>query len=191
MIAIRRARPEDAAGIAAVHVAAWRATYAGILPYQYLAGLDARRIAAGYMRDLMARRDGHAIFVATVAGVDRLAVGEADVGPQIIGFCSGGRARRHGVAEGEIETLYLLEDWQERGIGRRLLRAMAAHLAAIGCRSAMLWVLAENPTRFFYGHLHGRIVATDQVSVAGETKEQRAVLWDPIGLLLEATASTS
>lgn len=188
MIAIRRARPEDAAGIAAVHVAAWRDTYAGILPYGFLAGMSAQRIAAGYLRDLVARRDGHAIFVATAGGADRPAAPEA--GAQIIGFCSGGRARRHGLADGEIETLYLLDDWHERGVGRRLLRAMAAHLAAIGCGSAMLWVLAENPTRFFYGHLHGRIVATERVAVAGQAKEQRAVLWDPIGLLLEATAST-
>ncbi|MBV9785789.1 MAG: GNAT family N-acetyltransferase, partial [Acidisphaera sp.] len=40
MIAIRRARPADAAAIAAVHVAAWRSAYPGILPDTYLARLS-------------------------------------------------------------------------------------------------------------------------------------------------------
>jgi NAD(P)-dependent dehydrogenase (short-subunit alcohol dehydrogenase family) len=37
MIAIRRARPADAAAIGAVHVATWRSAYAGVLPDDYLA----------------------------------------------------------------------------------------------------------------------------------------------------------
>ena len=48
--------------------------------------------------------------------------------PPIVGFASGGRARRRGLAEGEVETLYLLDDYRDRGVGRRLMRAMAAHL---------------------------------------------------------------
>ena len=48
VIAIRRARPDDAAAIGAVHVAAWRSAYPGILPEAYLARLSARRQAARY-----------------------------------------------------------------------------------------------------------------------------------------------
>ena len=48
MIAIRRARPVDAAAIAAVHVAAWRSTYPGILPDAFLANLSVPRQAAHY-----------------------------------------------------------------------------------------------------------------------------------------------
>jgi hypothetical protein len=39
MITIRRARLSDSVPIAAVHVAAWRSTYPGILPDGYLARL--------------------------------------------------------------------------------------------------------------------------------------------------------
>ena len=35
-VAIRRAEPGDAAAIAAVHVAAWRETYAGLVPERML-----------------------------------------------------------------------------------------------------------------------------------------------------------
>lgn len=182
MIRIRKARPADAAAIAAVHIETWRSTYAGILPDAYLAGLSLPRIAAGYQRGLLERREGSAMFVATA---------EAEPGggsAQVVGFASGARARRTLLAQGEIETLYLLEDWRERGIGRRLMRATAAHLAATGCRSAMLWVLSENPSRWFYQHLGGRLVATDHARVGGVAVPQSAMLWDPIQTLLLATA---
>ena len=45
MITVRRARPSDAGAIAAVHVAAWRSAYPGILPDGYLARLSARDLA--------------------------------------------------------------------------------------------------------------------------------------------------
>lgn len=182
MISIRRARPADAAAIAAVHVAAWRSTYPGILPDQYLANLSIPRIAANYQRGLFERRDGEAMFVAVARPQ---AEGER---PTIVGFASGGRCRRPGMAQGEIETLYVLDDWREMGLGRRLMRATAAHLSAIGCGSAMLWVLSENPARWFYGRLGARTLAIETIHVGGRPVQQTAMLWNPIDLLLSATA---
>ena len=184
MISIRRARPGDAAGIGAVHVAAWRSTYAGLLPDEYLAGLSAVRHAVVYGRGIGDRSDGHAIFVAVATGDDAPAGRES----LVVGFASGGRARRPGLGEGEIETLYLLDDYKDRGLGRRLLRAMAAHLAAVGCRSAMLWVLEANPTRWFYQHLGGRPAAQENIRFAGQAVTQLAFAWEPIEVLLTATA---
>ncbi|WP_426957010.1 N-acetyltransferase family protein [Muricoccus radiodurans] len=177
MIQIRRARPEDANAIGAVHVASWQDTYAGILPEPYLAGLDARRQSFGYRRSLLARSGGEAIFVACARD------------GEVIGFASAGRARRAGLAQGEVETIYLLSDWRDQGIGRRLMRAAGAHLSAIGCRSAMLWVLTDNNAGWFYRRLGGRAAAREMIRVAGRSVEQTAVVWDPIALLLDATAA--
>ena len=179
MISIRRARPADAPAIGEIHAAVWRSAYAGILPDAYLAGLSAPRLAGFYQRAILDRREGHAVFVAVASGA---------AGPQVVGFASGGRTRRPGIAEGEVETLYLLEDWRECGAGRRLMRAMAAHLRAVGCRSAMLWVLSENPSRWFYRHLGGREAAREAIRVGGRVVEQAAFVWDPIESLLAATA---
>jgi len=178
MIQVRRARPEDAAAIGAIHRATWQDSYAGILPTPYLAGLDQRRLAGSYLRSLVARRGGEALFVACAP----------DGGP--VGFASAAHARRDGIAEGEVETLYILEDWRDRGIGRRLMRAAAAHLHAIGCGSAMLWVLSANGAGWFYRRLGGRPVGRETIRVAGRAVEQTAVVWDPIALLLDATAAT-
>ena len=82
----------------------------------------------------------------------------------------------------------MLDDYRDRGVGRRLMRAMAAHLAAVGCRSAMLWVLEANPTRWFYLRLGGRAAARETIRFAGQTLDQLAFVWDPIDTLLAATA---
>jgi ribosomal protein S18 acetylase RimI-like enzyme len=197
MICVRRAKPGDAAAIGAVHVAAWRNTYAGVLPDDYLTGLSPMRHAIGYERAMADRRHGHAMFVAVASGADAPpgARTDGEGGGAVVGFVSGGRGRRPGLCgdaptgSGEVETLYLLDDYRDRGLGRRLMRAMAAHLAAVGCRSAVLWVLRDNPTRWFYLRLGGRAAARETIPFAGRQVEQMAYLWDPIDILLTATAT--
>jgi GNAT superfamily N-acetyltransferase len=158
-----------------------------VLPDAYLASLSSVRHAAGYEQAITDRRDCHAVFVAVASGPDA-PPGCRDGGGAVVGFASGGRARRAGLGQGEIETLYVLDDYRDRGVGRRLMRAMAAHLAAVGCRSAMLWVLEANPTRWFYLRLGGRAAARETIRFAGQTLDQLAFVWDPIDTLLAATA---
>ena len=90
------------------------------------------------------------------------------------------------LGDGEIETLYVLDDWREQGLGRRLMRAAARDLASRGCRSVFVWVLRDNPSRFFYRHLGGQAVAHGTTSVAGVSLAQTAFGWDPIDRLLAA-----
>lgn len=190
MISIRRARPTDAIAIAAVHVAAWRSTYPGILPDAYLARLSVPRQAAYYESAI---RSGTGVFVASATGTDV----PPGSGARVVGFTTSGRARANSeiagrrLAEGEIETLYVLDDFRERGVGRRLLRAGAAHLAESGCRSAFLWVLRDNPSRWFYARLGGRPAAEAFTRVGGEPVPQTAFVWDPIEKLLAASPQKS
>ncbi len=174
MIAIRRAGLADAAAIGAVHVAAWRSTYPGLLPDTYLANLSPSRLALHYKA-----------AVATGATV-YVAASDAP-GPRIVGFVTAGAARTRNLGEGEIETLYVLDDWREQGVGRRLLQAAAKQLGARGCRSAFVWVLRDNPSRWFYEHLGGQTAALGQTRLAGVALPQVAYTWDPIDRLLAAS----
>lgn len=173
MISIRQAGPDDADGIGAVHVAAWRNAYAGILPDTYLAGLSVARQSAYYQTGLMA---GHVALVAEVTS-------------RIVGFATMGR-RRAGLADGEIETLYVLDDWREQGAGRALMQGAAQHLASRGCRSLFLWVLRDNPNRWFYQRLGGRELAHGEATVAGVRIPKTAYVWDPIDILLPTPAAS-
>ena len=184
---MRRARPADAASIGAVHVAAWRSAYPGILPDDFLSRLSAPRQAVYYDHAI---RDGGrtAVHVALVSGVD---LGPRGGNSRIVGFATSARARgAYGaLADGEIETLYVLDDFRERGLGRRLLRAAALQLAEQGCRSAFVWVLRDNPSRWFYARLGGRPAAEDTVQVAGTRVMQTAYVWNPIETLAQATST--
>ncbi len=184
MIAIRRARPADAVAIAAVHVAAWRSAYPGILPQEFLARLSVPRQAAHY--DAAIRADV-GVHVATASGLDLGAEGGS---ARIVGFATSAPTRGPGhLAESEIETLYVLDDWRERGLGRRLMRAAAAHLAGLGCNSTFLWVLRDNPSRWFYERLGGRSAAHSTIRVGGQPVAQTAYVWSPIEKLAQATSS--
>jgi ribosomal protein S18 acetylase RimI-like enzyme len=119
-------------------------------------------------------------------------------GPRVIGFATAGRARISSaeiggrrLAEGEIETLYVLDDWRDRGVGRRLIRAAANHLADNGCRSVFLWVLRDNPSRWFYARLGGTAMAEAEIQFAGRNVVQTAFVWDPIERLLAASPQSS
>jgi hypothetical protein len=61
----------------------------------------------------------------------------------------------------------------------------------IGCKSAFLWVLRDNPSRWFYQRLGGRPVAETYTTIAGEKICQTAFVWDPIQQLLAASPQAS
>ncbi len=188
MIVVRRARMSDAPGIAVVHVSVWRTTYPAILPHDFLNRLSMNRHAMQYQETI--RAGGTAVFVAVASGSDV----RPGVRPQVVGFTTASRHRHQGpnrLADGEIETLYVMDDYRERGVGRALIRAAAGALAETGCRSACVWVLRENPHRWFYSRLGGRPVAESVTRVGGEAIPQTAFLWDPIALLLQASPQDS
>lgn len=166
-VTVGRADPGDAVGIAAVHVTVWRNAYPGMLPDHSLARLSQPRLAARYD---MAIRQGAGVLVARA-------------GSQVVGFATMSRCPPGAPAEGEVETLYVLDDWRERGIGRALLQAAARQLQALSCRSMFLWVLAQNPSRWFYERCGGRAVLRSTTHVGGESVPQVAMVWDPIGTL--------
>jgi len=143
-ITIRAARLEDAGPISRLDVETWQATYAGILATPYLAGLSPERRAIGWANVI--RREPRDVRVALNADGD------------VVGFGSCGTCRGEPGFTSEVFTLYVAPDWQNQGIGRRLLLAMFARLVSEGHASAVIWVLRENPSRFFYHRLGGKEV---------------------------------
>lgn len=177
MIQVRRAEPTDAPSIGRVHVAAWRSTYPGILPQDYLAHLSAARQAAHYEATI---RGGVGVFAA-LGGQPR----------RIVGFTSAAPCRRQRFADGEVETLYVLDDHREQGAGRALMAAAASHLAGLGCTSLFLWVLRDNPSKWFYARLGGAERAHQTIRIAGHDVVQSAYVWPDISVLMSSSSAPS
>ncbi len=173
MIEIRRARSGDAPGIGAVHVSAWRSAYAGILPDAYLARLSVARQAHYYERSI--RLGGGVLVAAARQGV--------------VGFATARAVRPSELGDGEVETLYVLDDFRDAGVGSALLRAAGQFLAGRACNAAYLWVLRDNPAQFFYERLGGKLAASGTTIVGGKPIPQLAYAWNPIAKLIEQEVS--
>lgn len=163
---IRRARPADAEALGRIYVEAWRDTYAGMLPDKVLVGMSARRQATRWGRHISRLKTDEIILVAHIDG-------------EPVGFGSAGLSRSGGT-EGEIFTLYVDPNFQGRGVGRLLMDALLEALKDKGCESAMLWVVAANPSRFFYEAVGGKRVAEKTERMWGIDLEQYAYRWAPL-----------
>ena len=175
---LRRATPEDAERLAALHVAAWRETYAGLLPESVLAAQSVAARAAMWTEIL-----GNPTAETSAWLVEN--------GATPAGFGACGRQRDAGLSaagfEAEIGALYLLRAHQGRGLGRALMQAMAAEMRARGHTTIALWVLRENTTaRAFYRHLGGEEVAEKQDRRGTATLTELAYGWRDLSPLLAA-----
>lgn len=143
IVEVRRARLADAAKIAAVHVASWREGYRGLIPQDYLDGLDpavwtARRIHR--LERIDWSREG--CFV--VSGDNGALAGFTHVGPTRDDDSDPATA-------GEVYAIYLAPGAWGKGLGRELMAAGLTQLAQCGYRAATLWVLESNArARRFY-----------------------------------------
>jgi ribosomal protein S18 acetylase RimI-like enzyme len=176
-ITIRTARLDDAGPIARLDVETWQATYAGILGTPYLAGLSAARRENGWTN--MIRREPRDVHVAVNS------IGD------VVGFGSCGTARSEPHFTGEIFTLYVAPDWQNQGIGRQLLLAMFSRLIAQGHGSAVIWVLRENPARFFYQRLGGKELRRKLIAFNGEKLPASGYGWHDLPGYMAANAKST
>jgi GNAT superfamily N-acetyltransferase len=150
---IRPARLDDARELAEVHIRAWQAAYRGMMPDDFLDGLDVSRRERGWRRMLAAEPPGYGVLVPVLDG---RVVGFAWTGPEREdedGLGAGGSAEPG--RDGELWAINLHPDVWGRGVGSALLRAAHATLTERGHGDAVLWVLPGNTrARRFYEH-HG------------------------------------
>jgi GNAT superfamily N-acetyltransferase len=153
---VREATGADAAALAAVHVASWKATYAGLLPQGYLDSLDAGdRLTWWEWRLAEPVRRGSALLVAE------------DGSGAVLGF--GALWPNEELPEGTVELpqLYLLPSAWGQGIGRALMAGLVDRAAALGFGEIVLWVHPGNQRarRFYelFGWTDSGVIRTEEV----------------------------
>jgi GNAT superfamily N-acetyltransferase len=171
---IRAATPDDAETIAQIHVAAWRESYAALMPAETLAGLDVTDRERRWREIIAAAPASDAVFLLEFPGE----------GPAGFATCGAQRSDRLAALgyPGEFEALYVLERGQRRGGGRALMRAMAGHLLAQGWSAASVWVFRDNPrARRFYEALGGVATGIDGTwTTLGQTLPDMSYGWREI-----------
>jgi len=160
VISIRPAKPGDEDDIAAVHDAAWREAYRGVIPGRELERMIARR-GAVWWRLAIVRRTPLLVL---------------EFGEAVVGYVSYGRNRVPALGlGGEIFELYLAPECQGCGLGRRMFEAARKDLAGHGYATFVVWALADNERAMgFYRQLGGRIVRRAHETFGGQERERVA-----------------
>ena len=171
---IRQATPNDAAGIARVHVDSWRSSYIDVVPQEILSGLSYGERQELWDGILSPSRADARCFVAETQE------------PRIVGFACGGLESEGSQSyRGEIYSIYLLQDYQRMGLGRRLLLSVARQLLKDGLGSVLLWVFEDNQgARQFYESLGGEVVRRKEINIGGADLVEVAYGWKDIASLI-------
>ena len=145
---VREATNKDISKIARVHVDTWQTTYRGIFSNEVIENLSYEKREKGWHQVFEnAQKDGNFTYVA-----------ENELG-QIVGFANAGIERsRNLVYRGELNAIYILKDYQKKGIGRELVRVVAARFSQTEIYSMLVWVLKDNSASCFYQKLGGEKV---------------------------------
>ena len=146
-VLIKQMETEDEIrGKAYVHWKSWQESYAGIVDAGYLAQMTQESCEDKAFR----WRDN--IFVVKD-------------GERVVGFVGYGAAPGEEGA-GEVFALYVLAEYQKRGIGYALMRRALDELA--GCLVVHLWAFAENKKALsFYERVGFRLDGNEKMLVLG------------------------
>lgn len=137
---LRRALPDDAHGIAEVHVRSWQRAYRGIVPQPVLDHLNVEAREGFWREEMNETAWDHRPWIAESDG-------------RAVGFASGGISRDPDAtpATGEIYAIYVEPEYWRLGIGRLLIEHVCRDLRSRGFTQATLWVPADNlPAQWFY-----------------------------------------
>ncbi len=163
LITFRPAAPSDASALAAIHDAAWRSTYQGVIPHLHLERMIARRGPLWWQRQI---RRGSKITLLVFDDV-----------PQ--GYAAWGEARGTWPwPAGEIFELYIAPVFQGVGLGTRLFAAARGELKRKGFDHLVVWALKDNePACAFYDGLGGIALATVPERFGGVSLSRVAFAW--------------
>lgn len=165
-ILIRKAEVDDAKGIAIVHVDSWRTTYKGIVPDTFLDELSYEQRELTWKKGIKENN----VYIA-----------ENEDG-QVIGFSTGGKERtgKYEAYIGELYAIYILKEFQGKGIGRLLVQSVVDDLREKNLNSLLIWAMEENPACRFYEMLGGKKIDTEEIQIAGKKLSEVAYGWDEI-----------
>jgi GNAT superfamily N-acetyltransferase len=129
---VRDAVVDDANAMGHLHVRAWQSAYRGVMPDEYLDGLQAHDRVEMW-RGRISQSDLPPVLVAAVAD-------------EVVGFAAFGAEQPPTSAPscGELYAMNLDPDYWGQGIGRVLLHRVTEALLAMEYEEAVLWVGPEN-----------------------------------------------
>ncbi|WHY96687.1 GNAT family N-acetyltransferase [Peribacillus simplex] len=168
---IREATMADAEGIAIVHVDCWRTTYKDIMPIDFLDNLSYAQRKELWKENISS--DGNYVYVA-----------ENNDG-KIVGFISGGKRGKNKVEDsGDLTAIYILENSQRMGIGKKLIKELFFKYEELGLKTIFVEVLEDNKSRYFYEAFGAVLLKTEKIKMADAELNLLVYVWKDISPVL-------
>lgn len=162
---IRRAKLEDAIGIAKVHVDSWRTTYRGIVKDEFLEELS--------------YSSREKLWVSLIEKKDILILVAETIDGQIVGFASTNKFEDNLVENSiDLTALYLLEAYQGQGIGGQLMNHLFDYYKENGYTKVFVEVLKENKTKHFYEAYGAKHVKDVTIQIGGADLVESIYMWE-------------
>jgi ribosomal protein S18 acetylase RimI-like enzyme len=169
---IRKAKIDDATGIAKVHVDSWRTTYKGIIPDDFLNNLSYEQRTELWKGNIT-KEDNYVIVAENNEG-------------QIVGFADAWKRETNVVeSSSDLTSIYLLKEYQGQGIGKKLFKELFEHFKQMGYGKIFVEVLEENKTRYFYEYYGAKLVKTVQIKIGEKILNELIYEWDNINDVIE------
>lgn len=163
----REANVDDAAAVANVHVNSWKDSFIGIVPDSFMEKLTVESRTKAFRE-----RFSDPTYKMYVA---ELPTGE------VVGFVDAGDPRQDvGQYDAELYAIYILRNFQGKGIGGHLFRCVTEFLKSTGKRSMYLMALEASPYRPFYEKMGGRVVNKQQVLLDGMPFDALVYGWEDL-----------
>lgn len=159
---IRPAAPVDAAALARIHIAGWRASYGGLVEQPFLDALDETQRAQDWGKWLS-------------EGVEALLALDDNGNP--VGFVSFNRLMTpppgmspvRPLYTAEILAIYIMPDYWRQGLGKQLMKKAVERLKEKKHKSLCLWVLEKNARgNSFYKALGGQRCGKKDVTIGNQ-----------------------
>ncbi len=126
------------------HISCWQSAYKGIIPDSYLKNMaNETEERAERLRNNLTALAGEYLFYY------------AEIDDKMAGRLIFGKCRDEDKPDaGEIQAVYLLEEYWGKGLSRQLMDFAVNQLRNMGYREIVLWVLEENKRarRFYEKH---------------------------------------
>ena len=189
MIKIRYAEAKDIEDMIDVNLKTWRTTYASIIDEDYLLEREKDK-----ERENRVKRDKDNFGRLEVEGRKFYKCVAID-NEKVIGTATYGKCRqedRYGLTNaGEIYAIYILKEYQQRGIGKKLINFAVNDLINENYDKVVIWALKDNPNVKFYKKIGGNSKLTRNIQIGKQTLEEIGFVYDDIDELLNSTKDMS
>ncbi len=140
-ISIKKVLPEDACAYTKCHISCWQSAYKGIIPDDYLTNMvnEVEPRTERLTRNLSELSDEYLYYYVEIDG-------------KMAGRLIIGKSRDEDMPDaGEIQAIYLLEEYWSKGFGQQIMKYAIDKLKSMGYQESILWVLEDNErARPFY-----------------------------------------